>query len=400
MGVRRVRTGLVAAVAVLLVMGGSVSPVVAADMNALFPDLNLPGFRVTPYLTERVEYESNVFGVASGSQDDGISKTIPGIIVNLPFGRHRLDMGARAEIVRFFTLPNQDTEHYFFVGDLKLDFPGGLRAGLIDDFAHTSDPPGTELTGRILSTTNILHPSVGYAFADRYEIGFDYIWTRVNFAEQVEELDRNEHTFGVTGFYKLAPNTRLLASYSYGIKRFDNDPERDVDRHIGIVGIQGQITSRLTSTFRIGVERREPLSSRMRGYTGLILGGDWIFTPTDRTRITLITERFLAESVFQSNPYYVANMATLAAEHWILPKVRLTGRVYFGTNEYPDKALHADGSYDWRYDYVAGGSIGAEYDIQRWLTVGADYTETRRYSNFKDLQYKDNIVGGKVTLKF
>src|SRR5204863_5965618 len=109
------------------------------------------------------------------------------------------------------------------------------------------------------------------------------------------------------------PNTRLLASYSYGIKRFDNDLERDVDRHIGIVGIQGQITSRLTSTFRIGVERREPLSSRARGYTGLIAGGDWIFTPTDRTRITLITERFLAESVFQSNPYYVANMATHAA---------------------------------------------------------------------------------------
>ena len=400
MGLRRVRAGLAAVVAVLLTVGGAVTPVAAVDMNAMFPDLGLPGFRITPYLTERVEYESNVFGASSGAQDDGISKTIPGIIVNLPLGRHRLDLGARAEILRFFTIPGQDTEHYFFLGDLKLDFPGGLRAGLVDDFAHTSDPPGTELTGRIQSTTNVLHPSVVYGFADRYEIGFDYVWTKVSFAQVVDVLDRNEHTFGVTGFYKIAPNTRLLATYSYGIKRFDSDTERDVDRHIGVVGIQGNLTSRLSSTFRIGVERREPLSQRVRGYTGLIAGGDWIFTPTDRTRITLITERMLAESVFATNPYYVATMATLGAEHYIMPKLRLTGRLFGGTNDYPEKAQKVDGSYVWRYDYVFGGSVGAEYDIQRWLSVGADYSETRRYSNFENLQYKDNIVGGKVTLKF
>jgi polysaccharide biosynthesis protein VpsM len=401
MSVTRAKAGLVAVLATALLMaGGPTTPAAAIDMNAVFPDLDLPGFRVIPYVTERVEYESNLFGTPSHAQDDFVSKTIPGILVSLPLGRHRLDLGARAEILRYFDLTNQDTEHYFFLGDLKLDFPGGLRAGLNDDFARTSDPPGTELTGRIKSTTNSLHPSVGYAFADRYEVGFDYVWTHVSFDSLVQVLDRDEHTFGVTGFYKVAPNTRLLASYSYGIKQFDNDSERDVTRHIAVIGVQGNLTSRLSSTFRIGVEKRDPSSSNVRGYMGMIAGGDWVFTPTDRTRFTLITERFLAESVFQTNPYYVANMVTFGVEQQLLPKLRLTGRLFGGTNEYPDKAQRVNGNFAWRSDEVFGASIGAEYDIQRWLLVGADYTETRRYSNFENFQYKDNIVGAKVTLKF
>jgi polysaccharide biosynthesis protein VpsM len=391
---------LASALVTLIVAGWSAGPARAVEMNAVFPDLDLPGFRIIPYITERLEYESNIFGTPSHSRDDFISKTIPGVIVNLPLGRHRLDLGARTEILRFFDLTAQDTEHYFLLGDLKLNFPGGLRAGVNEDFAHTSDPPGTELTGRIVSTTNVLHPNVVYGFTDRYEIGFDYVWTHVDFDRSVDALDRDEHTFGLTGFYRVAPNTRLLANYSYGFKTFDNDSNRDVSRHVAIIGVQGALTSRLSSTFRIGIENRDPSSSHVRGYTGLIAGGDWVFVPSDRTRVTLVTERFVAESVFETNPFYIANVVTLAAEHQLLPKVRINGRVFGGTNDYPDKAQRASGLFGWRSDEIFGVAVGAEYDIQRWLGVAADYSETRRHSNFDNFSYKDNIVGARVTLKF
>ena len=77
----------------------AVSPAAAIDLNAVWPDLNLPGFTFTPFLTERVEYEANIFQTPSRAQDDVIVKTIPGFLVELPFGPHRLEGTKQTPII-------------------------------------------------------------------------------------------------------------------------------------------------------------------------------------------------------------------------------------------------------------------------------------------------------------
>ncbi|HEV8586486.1 MAG TPA: outer membrane beta-barrel protein [Methylomirabilota bacterium] len=384
----------------VLLVGLSVSPARAVDMNAVFPDLDLPGFKLTPFITERVEYESNVFQAPSRAKDDIIFKTIPGLLLELPIGPHRLDLGMRAEILNFVDLSDQNATHFFLLGNLALHFPGGLSMAVKEDFIYTTDPPGSELTGRIRSTTNTLAPSVEYAIARRFAIGADYTWTHVDFEKSVEALDRDEHTWGLTGFWKVAPKTDLLANAGYGYKDFDKDSDRNVDRLFGVVGVRGQITPRLTSTFRIGYEAREPRDDDKTAYHGLIASGDWVWTPTDRTRLTLVTERFVAESVFGTNFWFLANMVTLSAEQKLTPKLTALARVFGGTNEYPDKAAKLNSVQAWRYDEILGATLGIDYQIQRWLGIGADYTHTRRYSNFNQFQFKNDIVGAKVTLSF
>ena len=373
----------------------------AVDLNAVWPDLGLPGFKISPFISERVEYESNVFQAPSRSQDDVIFKTIPGFVLELPLGRHKVDLGFRAEILRYLDLGSQDTEHYFVLGNLLLDFPGGLTVGLKEDFARTSDPPGTELTGPIDSTTNVLSPSAEYGFARRYAIGLDYVWANVDFDDDsVSALDRNEHTVGVTGFYRIQPKTDLLANFSYGIKEFENDRSRDVTRYIGAIGVRGEITSRLVSTFRVGYEVRDPDRGRLGSYSGVVIGGDVVYTPTERTRITLVADRSIQESVFTNNVAYLANLLTLSAEHFLTPKLLISGRLFGGNGDYFEKAAKVNGSFDWRNDWVYAYSIGVEYQIQRWLGVSADYTHSRRDSNFDNFDFKDDIVGAKVTLSF
>jgi hypothetical protein len=391
---------LLAAGALLVAAGLGPGPAAAVDLNAVWPDLGLPGFKVSPFISERVEYESNVFQASSGSQDDVIFKTIPGFVLELPLGRHKLDLGFRTEILRYVDLESQDTEHYFVLGNLLLDFPGGLKFKLREDFARTSDPPGTELTGRIQSSTNVLSPSVEYGFARRYAIGLDYVWANVRFDDIVRQLDRDEHTVGVTGFYRVQPKTDLLANFSYGVKEFDHASDRDVTRYIGAVGVRGEITSRLVSTFRVGYEVRDPDRGRIGSYSGIVVGGDFTYMPTERTRITLITERTVQESVFATNVAYLANLVTLSAEHFLTPKLLLTGRVFGGSGDYFEKARKVSGTFDWRTDWVYAYSLGAEYQIQKWLGVSADYTHARRDSNFDNFDFTDDIVGAKVTLSF
>jgi hypothetical protein len=53
---------------------GAPTAATAVDLNTLWPDLGLPGFKISPFISQRVEYESNVFQAPSGSQDDVIFK--------------------------------------------------------------------------------------------------------------------------------------------------------------------------------------------------------------------------------------------------------------------------------------------------------------------------------------
>ena len=106
-------------VAVAMALAALPTPARAVDLNAIWPDLGLPGFKITPFLAERVEYETNLFQTASHAKDSTVFKTIPGFTLELPFGRHRLDLGFRTEILRYVDLGSQNTENYFVLANAR-----------------------------------------------------------------------------------------------------------------------------------------------------------------------------------------------------------------------------------------------------------------------------------------
>jgi len=368
-------------------------PVPALDLREW-----VPGLTVSPFLGERVEYESNVFQAPSHAKGDVIFKTIPGFLADYNFGPHSLSGGYRAEILRYVDLTNQDTTNHFAVGQLRLDFPR-LLVNIREDFAHTTDPPGTELTGPIESDTSILTPEIEYGLTQRFSVGVNYSWTHVHFQPSVDELDRNEHLIGASVFWKFLPKTDLRLSYAYGEKDFTVATDRDVTRHVVTLGLRGDLTAKISSTFRLGFERRIPEASNATGYTGLIGGGEWIYKPTERTTITLTTDRSVQESTFETAPFYVSTSAALGAQHQILPKLTGSVRVTVGVNDYPVKET-VDGRTKFRNDTFYGFGAGVEYAIQRWLVVGAEYTHRARRSNFDAFDFIDDRVVGKVTLQF
>ncbi|MFZ1059473.1 MAG: outer membrane beta-barrel protein, partial [Candidatus Rokuibacteriota bacterium] len=250
----------------------------------------VPGLKASPFLSERVEYESNVFQTPSHAKDDIILKTIPGFVADYTFGPYSVSAGYRAEILRFLDLEGQDTVHHIGAAQVRADFPFSL-INLRDDFTRTSEPPGTELTGRILSTTNVLTPEGEYRFTPRFSAGFKYSWKHVSFDESVKELDRDEHLFGPSVFWKIRPRADVVLNYSYVISTFDSANERDVTSHSLTLGLRGDLTAKLSSTFRVGVQRREAARLGDVSVIGYVVGGDWSYRPTERTTLTLSTDR-------------------------------------------------------------------------------------------------------------
>jgi hypothetical protein len=360
----------------------------------------VPGLKVSPFLSQKVEYQSNVFQVPSHSQDDVIFKTIPGVLADYTFGSHSLSAGYRAEILRYLDLPSQDTVHHIAVGQLRLDFPRTLLT-LKDDFTRTSDPPGTELTGRILSTTNVLKPEGEYRLTPSFSTGLNYSWTRVRFDDQfiATLIDRDEHVIGASVFWKVVPKGDLFLNYSYGRSSFVDSSDRDFTSHTIMVGLRGDITAKLSSSFRVGYTRGEPVHGNQASFTGLAFGGDYVYRPTERITLTLSTQRARQESTFGTTVFYVTNNGVLSAQYQVLPKVTLSARLGGGLNDYSKKET-ADGKTDFRHDSFILAGAQVEYEIQPWLRVGLEYLRISRDSNFPSFRFVDDRITARATVQF
>jgi hypothetical protein len=341
-----------------------------------------------------------VFQVPSHSKDDIFFKPIPGILADYTFGNHSLSAGYRAEILRYLDLTNQDTVHHIAVGQLRLDFPRTLLT-LKDDFTRTSDPPGTELTGRILSTTNALKPDGEYRITPSFSTGLNYSWTRVRFDDRAIAtlIDRDDHLIGASVFWKFVPKGDLFLSYSYGWSSFVDSSDRDFTSHNVTVGLRGDITSKLSSTFWVGYTRGEPVHGNQASFTGLALGGAWVYKPTERLSFTLSTLRARQESTFGTTAFYVTNSGTLSAQYQILPKVTLSARLGGGLNDYSKKET-ADGKTDFRHDSFILAGAQADYEIQPWLRVGLEYLRISRDSNFPSFRFVDDRITARATVQF
>ena len=386
---------LTVALIVFGLVAGSAGSAAALDLGQW-----VPGLRLTPFFAERVVYETNVFQVPSGAQADVIFKTIPGFLADFTFGPHSASLGYRAEILNYVTLTSQDTVNHIGVAQVRLDFPK-LFFNLRNDFTHTSDPPNTELTGPIESDTNVLVPEAEYRITSRLSAGVNYAWTHVSFADPTVavDLDRNEQLIGASAFWKVLPKTDLRLNFNYGIKTFRFQDDRDVTRQLLLASVRGEVTSKLSSTFRIGVERRDPDASFQPGYTGLVMGGDWTYRPTERMTLTLVTDRSVQESTFGDVPFYVTTSGGLGLQLQLWTKLTATLRATLGKNAYPIKQT-LNGQTDWRNDIFYVYGAGLDYEIKPWLTVGVEYGHIARRSNFNEFQFQDDKFVAKVTLQF
>jgi hypothetical protein len=371
------------------------APAVAVDLGEW-----VPGLKLSPFLSERVEYQSNVFQVPSHSQGDVIFKTIPGILVDYTFGSHSLSAGYRAEILNYATLTAQNTTNQIAAGQLRLDFPRTL-INIKDDFARTSDPPNSELSGPVLSTTNVLKPTGEYRLTPTFSVGLNFSWLYQRFDESSigDLIDRDEYLTGASVFWKVLPKTDLSLNYYYGWTTFTRSSDRNYTQNSVTLALRGEISARLSSTFTVGYTHQSADQSGQVAFSGLTTGGEWAYRPTDRTTISLATLRTSQASTDGLNPYYVTTSAILSAQHQLLPKLSVGARLGVGVNDYPDKDT-INGKTDWRQDTFSVAGAQISYDIQPWLRVGLDYLRTGRDSNFSSFSFVDDRISGRVTVQY
>src|ERR1700682_5941114 len=124
-----------------------VAPAALACLGAFLPnparaltfEEQIQGLTVTPFLSERVEFESNIFQTPDKTRSDMIFRTIPGFLADLTRGSFSVSVGYRAEFINYLTLTDQNATNQSGVVQLKLDMPR-LKLQLRNDYTETTDP--------------------------------------------------------------------------------------------------------------------------------------------------------------------------------------------------------------------------------------------------------------------
>jgi hypothetical protein len=130
-----------------------------------------------------------------------------------------------------------------------------------------------------------------------------------------------------------------------------------------------------------------------------VLGGEWLYRPTDRTTISVVTDRSTQEAVFGTGKFFVATLAALSIRHMFLPKVIGDVRATAGENEFSTKDVVA-GRTKFRLDTLLGWGAGLEYELQRWLRLRVDYSHAQRTSNFDEFSFSDDRLLASITLHY
>jgi hypothetical protein len=356
--------------------------------------LNVEGIIITPSLAYTGEFDDNVFRTPNNTKSDYINTISPGVAVEATPGNHSLTASFRADILRYVNNTSQDTERYFanFAGLFNFN---RLQLRLKENFAHTDDFPTSELTQRIKRDENYLTGGMDYDLINRWGIGLDFTWGNINYLDpDFDFLSRNTYTYATNLFYRVTPKTRVFAQFEFAQEVFWNDRPRDDYRYRGLLGVNGDLTERLSLTAKGGYEYLDYYHDDVfPNQNNFVISLEGIYRPLERLNISLLISRSVEASTFANNADYGSFNVTLAMMYAITPKIMILPRAAFGLDNYKVAEVNpSNGALEKRLDYLYGLGIGVRYQPLKWLHLEANYQFERRESNFNEFNYSDNRV--------
>jgi hypothetical protein len=359
--------------------------------------LDLNGFKVTPSIAYTGEYDDNVFRTQFNKRSDYVNIITPAIAVEATPGKHELKARYKADILRYATHTNLDTERH--TADFSAIFKfNRLELRLKDDFRRTDDFPTSELTTRIKRNENSLTGGLDYDVVQLWGIGFDVTWGNINYLRSdFDFLDRNSYTYATNIYYRITAKTRVFGEYNFVREIFDSDKTRDNTRHRGLLGVRGELTERVSLTAKAGYEHLEFRSETRSNQDNFVTSLEGSYRPLDRLQIALLLRRSVESSTFAGNATFESFNATLGVTYAFTPKILIIPRGFVGVDNFRESSLNID-RQEKRVDYLYGGGIGIRYEIQKWIRLDGNYDYSRRDSNFNVFDYDDNRASFTVTL--
>jgi hypothetical protein len=369
----------------------------------------LGGFRLFPVFDIVGSYDDNVFRLPS-SRSDWFTMFSPAVAMRSEWGRHFVELSARADTYKYTDLDSQDLTDWEVKGHGRYDIShaatlfAGASFGRYHELWSSPDSQygqtepnryyQTHVTTSLSYQPSALGVSVGGMF-DRY----DWSDNRLPGGTLLVNSDRNEDKLEgfARVFYEFSPGYAAFVRATYNERSFDLPEDRSglkrASHGYRYDGGMTLVISRLVrGEFYAGylkqnfaVNPSEQLSDVAGFDYGVQL--DWFATPM--LTVHLGGNRQLSDTTFAGISTEDAKRLDLSADYEILRNLIATARASFVATKYTGSPLN-DTNY--------GAGLRLEYLVNRYAAVRVEYGYERRTSNRVLADYTDNTISIGLTL--
>ena len=353
--------------------------------------IDLGGFRLFPRAAVSESYDDNIFADDDDEEADLITTVSAALLAQSQWSRHELAIAARLRHQRFLDNDEQDRTEYFLRPSLRLDLAERSEATLTAEYsrrvvgrddpedAGNEDP--TEFD-RFYSRAEVIGRANRLFFGINGEVRRDdYI------SSGDDDRDRTEVRFGLPLGYEVSAKTDVVLEPFFRLRDFDELDDTGADRDAraagATIGIDTEVTSLVHVNFDIGFIANDFEDPRFDDSVDLIFGGEAIWYAT---AMTTVKARALRQDIATGEPGASSKTQStfgIEVQHELQRNVLLGVQARYINDDF--RNLN-------REDDRAIVGLGAEYLLNRYVSVAADYRYEQRWSDAAGEDFNRNIV--------
>ena len=383
-------------------LAAAVSVVLAGNAWAIEPQSIqvADGLKFTPTVKVAERYDDNIRAVEHNVESSWVTVVTPKFVLSTE--------GRNSAYALTYSLDNETyaSSHSDDHTDHHVDLDAGfqfdarnklkLNAGYdkVEDIA--SDNYTTNSTGQILPQGNNGEPAkyttsnAGgvYTYGAetalmQLELAGDYQQVRYqNSNGYNDDLEYDATPLRATGFYRVAPKTRLLLEGRNTHYDYINDNDQNNDTNALLAGVTWDATAKTSGTIKVGGEKVSYDNSNYSDETNATWEAGVEWRPRTYSTFNLTTAQSFQPG---NNGGATVDSQTTGVRwnhHWL---ERLSSDVSYS---YTDNQ-YKNGSN--QQDFIDIVGVGMTYEMRRWLDIGVGYKYATDDSNAADQSYNRNI---------
>ena len=366
------------------------------------------GVLFTPTLTFLEQYDDNIHGTADNTKSSWVTTVEPTFNLSLDRAKSAYQLEYRMASTNYHSSNNSSHIDHHVTADAGFEFNASnrllLNAGyhkmqdsapenvyVLDDVTndkwHTKNVGGVYTFGADSARTQV------ELAADYAELRYDNSQRLATGQRVNSDNERDTASVGVTGYYAIAPKTKLLLEGRFADYDYKSDSDSDSRNKALLAGVTWEATALTTGTLKFGREKKDYKNSTYsNSSTGMWEAGiDW--APLTYSTFSLKTRRGFDESSsfndvedFDAIDNVTSSMkvedTSLTWKHSWLDRVSTDVEYRHVDRKYQ--------SFD-RNDKIDQYGISVNYQARRWLDVGIGFKHRENDSDLAGSDYKRNI---------